>query len=289
MSSTLLPERLSLYLRLIRFDRPIGSFLLLWPTWWGLWLASGGEPRFGNLVIFTAGVFLMRSAGCIANDLADRDFDRHVARTRDRPLTSGAVSVGEAVVLGLLLALAAFVLVLQTNTLTVWMSVAGLALARVYPFMKRFTHLPQFGLGFAFSWGIPMAFTAERGELPPALWLVFTAAVLWSVVYDTFYAMVDREDDLRIGIRSTAILFDEADRTITGALQVLVLVLLVLTGRQFGLGLAYWIGLSVGAALFAWQQWLIRDRERGKCFSAFLNNNLFGLAVFAGIAFDYAP
>jgi 4-hydroxybenzoate polyprenyltransferase len=287
--STTPKERLSLYLRLIRFDRPIGSFLLLWPTWWGLWLASAGEPHFDNLVIFTAGVFLMRSAGCIANDLADRDFDRHVARTRDRPLTSGAVSVREAVVLGLLLALASFALVLQTNTLTVWMSVAGLALAAVYPFMKRFTHLPQFGLGFAFSWGIPMAFTAERGELPPALWLVFTAAVLWSVVYDTFYAMVDRDDDIRIGIRSTAILFDEADRTITAALQLMVLVLLVLTGRQFGLGLMYYIGLSVGAGLFAWQQWQIRDRERGKCFSAFLNNNLFGLAVFAGIAFDYAP
>lgn len=282
-------ERLSLYLRLIRFERPIGSFLLLWPTWWGLWLASAGEPRFDNLVIFTAGVFLMRSAGCIANDLADRDLDRHVARTRDRPLTSGAVSVGEALVLGLLLALASFALVLQTNTLTVWMSVAGLVLAAVYPFMKRFTHLPQFGLGVAFSWGIPMAFTAERGELPPAAWLVFTAAVLWSVVYDTFYAMVDRDDDIRIGIRSTAILFDEADRSITAALQVMVLVLLVLTGRQFGLGLAYWIGLGVGAALFAWQQWLIRGRERDKCFSAFLNNNLFGLVVFAGIAFHYAP
>ena len=289
MPSTTPTERLSLYLRLIRFDRPIGSFLLRWPTWWGLWLASAGEPHFNNLLIFTAGVFLMRSAGCIANDLADRDFDRHVARTRDRPLTSGAVSVREAVVLGLLLALASFALVLQTNTLTVWMSVAGLALTAVYPFMKRFTHLPQFGLGFAFSWGIPMAFTAERGELPPALWLVFTAAVLWSVVYDTFYAMVDRDDDIRIGIRSTAILFDEADRTITAALQLMVLVLLVLTGRQFNLGLMYYIGLSVGAALFAWQQWQIRNRERGKCFSAFLNNNLFGLAVFAGIAFDYAP
>ena len=282
-------ERLSLYLRLIRFDRPIGSFLLLWPTWWGLWLASDGNPSFDNLVIFTAGVFLMRSAGCIANDLADRDFDRHVARTRDRPLTSGAVSVKEAVTLAVLLALASFALVLQTNALTVWMSVGGLALAAVYPFMKRFTHLPQFGLGFAFSWGIPMAFTAEQDTLPPALWLLFTAAVLWSVVYDTFYAMVDREDDIRIGIRSTAILFDEADRKITGALQVLVLVLLVLTGRQFGLGLVYYVGLSVGAALFAWQQWQIRDRDRSKCFSAFLNNNLFGLAVFAGIAFDYAP
>lgn len=282
-------ERLSLYLRLIRFDRPIGSFLLLWPTWWGLWLASEGEPRFNNLVIFTAGVFLMRSAGCIANDLADRDFDRHVARTRDRPLTSGAVSVKEAVILAVLLSLASFALVLQTNTLTVWMSVGGLALAAFYPFMKRFTHLPQFGLGFAFSWGIPMAFTAERGELPPAAWLVFTAAVLWSVVYDTFYAMVDRDDDIRIGIRSTAILFDEADRAITGALQIIVLGLLVLTGRQFELGLAYWIGLGTGAALFAWQQWLIRERQRDKCFSAFLNNNLFGLAVFAGIAFSYAP
>ena len=287
MSSLPIKDRLTLYLRLIRFDRPIGSFLLLWPTWWGLWLASGGRPSRNNLLVFTLGVFLMRSAGCIANDLADRKFDQHVARTRDRPLASGAVSVTEAVVLAVLLALGAFGLVLLTNTLTVWMSVAGLALAMAYPFMKRFTHLPQFGLGVAFSWGIPMAFTAERGELPPALWLVFVAAVLWSVVYDTFYAMVDRDDDIRIGLRSTAILFDESDRAITAGLQALVLTLLVLAGRQFGLGAAFYAGLGIAAMLCLWQQWLIRGRERANCFNAFLNNNLVGLAVFAGIAFDY--
>jgi 4-hydroxybenzoate polyprenyltransferase len=282
-----LHERLALYLRLIRFERPIGTFLLLWPTWWGLWLAAGGPPSLRNLLIFTAGVFLMRSAGCVANDYADRHIDGHVERTRDRPLASRQVSEREALALGALLALAAFVLVLMTNALTVWLSLAGAVLAAAYPFLKRYTHLPQLALGLAFSWGIPMAFAAERGTLPPTLWLVFCAAVLWSVVYDTFYAMVDREDDVAIGVKSTAILFGDADRLITALLQAVVMLLLWLAGRQFGMGLPYTIALFAGALLFAWQQRLIRERDRARCFEAFLNNNLFGLAIFAGIASDY--
>jgi 4-hydroxybenzoate polyprenyltransferase len=280
--------RVRLWARLIRFDRPIGTLLLLWPTLWGLWLAGEGHPDLRNVLVFCAGVFLMRSAGCILNDVADRHFDRHVERTRERPLTAGEIGVGEALALAALLSAAAFALVLQTNRLTVWLSFAGLAIAAAYPYLKRHTHLPQVGLGIAFSWGIPMAFAAEQDALPPPMWLLFCAALVWSVVYDTFYAMVDREDDLRIGIRSTAILFDEADRGITAALQGLTLLLLILAGRQFGLGHGYHAGLAVGAALFAWQQWLIRKRAREDCFRAFLNNNLFGLAVFAGIAADYA-
>jgi 4-hydroxybenzoate polyprenyltransferase len=282
-----LRARLPLYLRLIRFDRPIGSFLLLWPTWWGLWFAAAGRPSLANLLIFTAGVFMMRSAGCVANDYADRHIDGHVERTRERPLASGQLGEREALAVGALLALAAFVLVLMTNALTVWLSFAALVFAAGYPFLKRYTHLPQVGLGIAFSWGIPMAFAAERQALPAPLWLLFCAAVLWSVVYDTFYAMVDRDDDLAIGVKSTAILFGDADRPITALLQVLVLLLLWLAGRQFGMGLPYSVALVGGAALFAWQQYLIRERERARCFRAFLNNNLFGLLVFAGIATDY--
>lgn len=282
-----LRERLPLYLRLIRFDRPIGTFLLLWPTWWGLWLAAEGRPSLSNLLIFTAGVFLMRSAGCVANDFADRHLDGHVERTRDRPLASGQVGEREAIALGATLVLAAFALVLLTNALTVALSVAGLVFALGYPYLKRVTHLPQFGLGVAFSWGIPMAFAAERGELPVASWLLFGAAALWSVVYDTFYAMVDRDDDLRIGIRSTAILFGTADRLVIAVLQALVLLLLWLAGTQFGMGVPYAAALLLGATLFAWQQFLTRDRGHEHCFRAFLNNNFFGLAVFAGIAADY--
>lgn len=281
-------ERLTLYLRLIRFDRPIGTFLLLWPTWWGLWLAGGGNPSLKNLLIFTCGVFLMRSAGCIVNDIADRNIDAHVERTRERPLARGLLGVREALLFGAALTLLAFVLVLMTNRETILLSVAGLGLASTYPFLKRHTHLPQVALGLAFSWGIPMAFAAETGALPPALWLVFCAAATWTIVYDTFYAMVDRDDDLKIGVKSTAILFGDADRAITAVLQLLVIWLLFLTGRQFDLGLSYYSALAAGALLFGYQQWLIRRRERAGCFRAFLNNNLFGLVIFAGIAADFA-
>ena len=259
-----IPARLDIWLRLIRFDRPIGSLLLLWPTLWGVWLAGEGTPSPKNVLIFVLGVFLMRSAGCILNDIADRDFDRHVERTRQRPLTSGEIGVAESLAVCVVLAMIAFLLVLQTNRLTVLLSVAGLALAAGYPYLKRHTHLPQIGLGLAFSWGIPMAFAAERGVLPAESWLLFCAAAVWSVVYDTFYAMVDRDDDLRIGVRSTAILFGDRDREFTSALQGLTLLLLVLVGREFGLGPVYYAALVTGAATFVWQQWLIRHRERDK-------------------------
>ncbi len=281
-----LTERFHLYLRLIRFDRPIGTLLLLWPTWWGLWLAASGHPSIANLLIFTSGVLLMRSAGCAMNDYADRHIDAHVERTRERPLASGLLSEGEALLVAAGLALCALVLVLQTNELTVWLSLAGVAIGATYPFLKRHTHLPQIGLGIAFSWGIPMAFAAEQNTVPASAWLVFCAALTWSVVYDTFYAMVDRADDLKIGVKSTAILFGEADRFITAALQVLVLVLLALVGREFALGAVYFASLFVGGLLCVYQQWLISERKREGSFAAFLNNNLFGFVIFAGIAAD---
>ena len=212
--------------------------------------------------------------------------DAHVERTRERPLASGLLSEGEALLVAAGLALCALVLVLQTNELTVWLSLAGVAIAATYPFLKRHTHLPQIGLGIAFSWGIPMAFAAEQNTVPPSAWLVFCAALTWSVVYDTFYAMVDRVDDLKLGVKSTAILFGEADRFITAALQVLVLVLLALVGREFALGPVYFASLFAGGLLCVYQQWLISERKRAGCFAAFLNNNLFGFAIFAGIAGD---
>lgn len=285
-SMTALSQRTALYLQLIRLDRPIGSLLLLWPTWWALWLASDGRPSWANLAIFTLGVFLTRSAGCIVNDYADRDFDRHVKRTSNRPLTTGAVGEREALVFALLLTAIAFALVLLTNPLTIALSFAAVGLAVIYPFMKRYTHVPQMVLGLAFSWGIPMAFAAETNALPGAMWLLFVAAVLWTVVYDTFYAMCDRDDDLKVGIRSTAILFGRADRLITAALQVVVLALLALCAEPFGLGNTYYLGLLVAALIAGYQQWLIRERERMACFRAFLNNNWFGAAVFVGIVAD---
>ena len=279
-------SRTSLYLELIRLDRPIGSLLLLWPTWWGLWLAAGGLPSIANLAIFTAGVFLTRSAGCIVNDFADRDFDRHVKRTSERPLTSGRISSREALTFAAILTAIAFALVLLTNLLTIMLSFAAASLAFMYPFMKRYTHLPQFVLGLAFSWGIPMAFAAETGTLPASVWPLFIAAVLWTVVYDTFYAMCDRDDDLKVGIRSTAILFGNADRLITALLQVVVLVLLALCAKPFGLGDTYYLALGAAALIAAYQQWLIRERERMACFRAFLNNNWFGAVIFLGIVID---
>jgi len=283
---TTITDRLRLYLQLIRMDRPIGSLLLLWPTWWGLWLAGDGQPGLSNIVIFTLGVFLTRSAGCVINDYADREFDRHVKRTQERPLTSGKISSKEALGVGGLLLLIAFLLVIQTNLLTVQLSVAAVFIASAYPFMKRHTHWPQLVLGFAFSWGIPMAFAAEQAPLNSAMWLLFTAAVIWTVVYDTFYAMVDRDDDLKIGIRSTAILFAQHDRLITALLQVAVLALLTACANRFGLGAFYYAGVTAGGLIFVYQQWLIRERDRLACFRAFLNNNYFGLAIFAGIVTD---
>lgn len=281
-------SRLLDYTRLLRFDRPIGSLLLLWPTYWALWLAAGGaHPAWQNIVIFTLGVFFMRAAGCAINDYADREWDRHVKRTRDRPLTSGRIHPWEAVALFLGLSLISFLMVvLFTNALTLYLSFGGVILAFIYPFMKRYTHLPQLFLGAAFSWAIPMAWAAEAGTLSPLTWLLFTANLLWTVAYDTFYAMVDRDDDLKVGIKSTAILFGDADRAIIALLQAMVVLILVLVGRQAGLGLFYYLGVTAMAALFVWQQYLTRERGRDECFRAFLNNNWAGCAVFAGLILD---
>ena len=275
------------YARLMRINKPIGTLLLLWPTLWALWLAAEGMPRWDLLVIFTLGVFLMRSAGCVINDFADRKIDGHVARTRERPLATGEVTAKQSLLLFALLCLLAFGLVLLTNPLTIKLSLGGLALAFCYPFTKRFTQLPQVVLGAAFAWSIPMAFAAQKGELSQTIWLVYIAVVLWTLVYDTFYAMVDRDDDLRIGVKSTAILFGEQDRAITAFLQVLTLVALVLVGRRFELTTPYFISLGFAAALFAYQQWLIRYRERNACFKAFLNNNWVGLVVLLGVVASY--
>ena len=281
-------ERLPLYLKLMRADRPIGTLLLLWPTLWALWLAAAGLPRWDLLVIFALGVFLMRSAGCVINDYADRDFDGRVARTASRPLATGAVTKKEALILFAALCALAFVLVLFTNRMTILLSLVAVALAGLYPFMKRYTHLPQVVLGAAFGWSIPMAFAAQTGSIPQGAWLVFIANLLWTVVYDTFYAMVDRDDDIKIGIKSTAILFGDDDKLITGCLQICVLFTLMLVGSQFHLGYWYYVALIGVAGLFVYQQLLIRERQRDACFRAFLHNNWVGLTIFGGIALHYS-
>ena len=276
------------YVKLMRLDKPIGILLLLWPTLWALWLAAKGIPRIDLLIIFTLGVIVMRSAGCVINDYADRNIDSQVHRTQHRPLTTGAVSSKEALALFFVLCLIAFGLVLQTNAFTIKLSVIGLVLAFIYPFMKRYTHLPQVVLGAAFAWSVPMAFAAQSGLLTPEVGLLYLAVVLWTVVYDTFYAMVDRDDDVKIGVKSTAILFGDQDRFITGALQITVLLTLALVGSRLELGLYYYAGLLVAGLLFAYQQFLIRDYRPGECFSAFLNNIWVGAAIFIGIAVDAA-
>ena len=277
---------LGAYARLMRLDRPIGTWLLLWPTLWAVWLAADGRPRASTFVVFVLGVVLMRAAGCTINDWADRDLDPHVARTRDRPIAIGAIAPRSALLLFAVLLLAAFLLVLTQNPLTVRLAFVGAALAAVYPFMKRITHLPQLVLGAAFAWAVPMAYAATRGFVPREAWVLFTATLFWTAAYDTIYAMVDRADDRRIGIRSTAILFGDLDRFVIGVLQAAFLLALVLIGREARLGPAYEWGLTVAAVLLVWQQWLIRRRAPAACFAAFLNNNYVGLAVFAGIALD---
>jgi len=280
-------SRLSDYARLLRIDRPIGSLLLLWPTYWALWLAGEGSPDIGNVIVFTLGVFFMRAAGCAINDFADRDWDKHVKRTQDRPLTAGRIKAWEAVALFAGLCLISFLMVVFfTNTLTLYLSFGGALLAFIYPFMKRYTHLPQLFLGAAFSWAIPMAWAAEAGSISQMAWLLFTANVLWTVAYDTFYAMVDRDDDLKVGIKSTAILFGEADRAIVAILQTMVVIILMIIGNQADLGTLYYLGLVAMACLFIYQQFLARERSREGCFKAFLNNNWAGFAVFTGLVID---
>ena len=280
-------SRLREYARLMRLDRPIGIWLLMWPVLWALWLSSGGHPDERLFVIFVIGTFVMRSAGCVMNDFADREFDPHVRRTADRPLARQAVSPAEALGLFAMLALVALALVIPLNRPTQVLALIGGVLAVTYPFLKRFFSLPQAYLGLAFSWSVPMAFAAQTGELPLVAWVLFVSGVLWTTAYDTMYAMVDREDDLVIGIRSSAILFGRADRLVVGALQAGALAGLAFAGSLAGLGRWYWVGLGAAALLAVHQQVLIKDREPQACFRAFLNNNLFGLVVFVGIALDY--
>jgi 4-hydroxybenzoate polyprenyltransferase len=280
-------EKLYQYAHLMRLHKPIGILLLMWPTAWALWVAGEGYPNPLVVFVFASGVLLMRSAGCVINDYADRDIDPHVTRTRERPIAAGKVTPKEALILCAVLCLAAFGLVLLMNSLTVWLSLGGGFLAVTYPFMKRYTHLPQVYLGAAFGWAVPMAFAAQTGGVPKTAWLLFVATILWATAYDTMYGMVDREDDLKIGVKSTAILFGESDRLITGVIQVLFLLALVLAGQSAGLGGYYYFGLLLAAGLLLYQQFLIREREPSACFQAFLNNNWVGAAVFGGIVLDY--
>ena len=276
------------FIQLTRMDKPIGIYLLLWPTLWALWVAAKGVPSLSNLLIFVLGVILTRAGGCVINDFADRKVDGHVKRTEQRPLVSGKISSKEALVFFALLMGASFLLVLCTNTPTILLSFGGLALAATYPFMKRYTYYPQVVLGAAFSWGMPMAFTAETGSVPAAAWLLYIANLLWTVGYDTYYAMTDREDDLKVGVKSTAILFGDADRVIILTLQCLALVCLLLAGSYFELGGWFHLGLLAAAACFVWEFWYTRDRDPQRCFKAFLHNHWAGLAIFIGIVLNYA-
>ena len=277
-------HRLSLYWALVRGDRPIGWLLLLWPTWWGLWLAAGGVPPLWPLLVFSAGVWLTRSAGCVINDYADRWLDPQVARTRDRPLATGAVSGREALVVFAALMLVAFALVLTLNRLTIALSAVGVLLAASYPYLKRYTDLPQVYLGMAFGWGIPMAFAALQGHVPPLAWLLYVANIFWATAYDTWYAMVDREDDIRAGARSTAILFGDMDLVAQGLLYGLMFAALAFVGQRAGLGLPYWSALGLAVLLVAWEFRIARHREPAACFRAFLHNHWVGATIFAGIA-----
>lgn len=277
-------SKLAAYCRLMRIDKPIGTVLLLWPTLWALWLAADGVPPLNVLLVFTLGVITMRAAGCVINDFADRKIDGHVKRTRLRPLPSGAVTSREAKLLFAGLVLVSFALVLTMNRMTILLSFGGLALAWMYPFMKRHTHLPQVVLGAAFGWAIPMGWAAVSESVPLVCWLLFFANVCWTVAYDTLYAMVDRDDDLKIGVKSTAILFGRFDKLIVGLLQLATLALMALVGWLSGLGGAFWWSMLLAVGLFVYQQQQVAGRDRDACFKAFLNNNYVGMVLFAGIA-----
>ena len=283
-----LTQRLPDFLKLMRFDKPIGTFLVLWPTLWGLWIAAKGVPDLKVLVIFILGVILMRAAGCVINDYADRKIDGHIGRTKERPLVTGRIHKDEALVLFGCLCMTSLVLVLFTNKFTVILSLGALLLAACYPYMKRHTYLPQMVLGAAFAWSIPMGFAAQTNTIPPDAWLLYVSTILWVVAYDTFYAMVDRKEDIKIGVKSTAILFGDADKIMTGTLQGLMILTMILVGQKFEMGVLYYLGLVAATSLFAYQQYLIRDRKEALCFKAFLNNNWVGAVIFLGIALDYA-
>lgn len=282
-----LTNKLAACLELTRLDRPIGIWLLLWPTLWALWIAAEGRPHPWIVMVFVLGVILMRSAGCVLNDYADRHFDGHVRRTANRPIPAGRVSAREALVLATALMLIALALVLTLNPLTIGLAVIGALLAAVYPFMKRHTYLPQVHLGLAFGWSIPMAFAAQAEVLPPVTWLLLIANVLWAIAYDTMYAMVDRKDDIRIGVKSTAILFGREDRLIIGIIQALFLAVLVIIGINIHLGGMFYVGVAAASGLAVYQQYLIKDREPEACFNAFLNNHWLGAAVFMGLLSHY--
>jgi len=287
LTKAFVADRLLQYARLARLDRPIGNFLLLWPMLWALWLAAEGFPDPLVFTVFVLGVLVMRAAGCVINDYADRNVDGHVKRTTHRPMARGAVSEREALTLFAGLCLVAFALVLLMNTLTVLLALVAVVLAATYPFAKRYTHLPQVHLGAAFGWAVPMAFAAQTGTVPAIAWLVFITAVLWATVYDTQYAMVDRDDDVKIGVKSTAVLFGDLDRLIIGLLQALMTLTLVFIGLRAELGAPYYVALVIATLLFVYQQWLIRERSREGCFQAFLNNNVYGGVVFVGILLSY--
>lgn len=287
MKLLLKKENLENYWLLMRFNRPIGVFLLLWPTYWALLIAGEGRPDILVCVVFTLGVILMRAAGCVINDYADRKVDPLVKRTKDRPIANGSVHPHEALQLFFVLIVAAFLLVLLMNSLTIWLALAAVFLAALYPFMKRYTHLPQVFLGLAFGMSVPMAFAAQAGSLSPVAGLLFVATAIWAVVYDTMYAMVDREDDIKIGVKSTAILFAEADKIWIGIFQGLLFFTFYLIGQKAELAGFYIISLLVALGLSIYQQYLIRNREPQKCLAAFLNNNYLGMAIFIGILADY--
>ena len=280
-------ERLGLYAKLVRLDKPIGTLLLLWPTLWALWIAADGKPSLKLIVIFSLGTLLMRSAGCAINDFADRDFDLHVERTKNRPLTSGKISTKEALAVASMLALLAFLLVLQTNDLTVALSFVALFFAASYPYTKRFFAIPQAYLGVAFGFGIPMAFAAQTGAVPMLAWIMVLANIFWEISYDTEYAMVDRNDDLKLGLNTSAVLFADFDVAAIMICYALVIGILALIGVSLGFGWIYYVVLAIAAAIMTYHYFLIRERDRAKCFYAFRHNNWVGGAIFAGIVAHY--
>jgi 4-hydroxybenzoate polyprenyltransferase len=282
-----LVRQLRNYSKLMRLDKPIGIWLLLWPTLWALWLAGAGAPDQGLFVIFVVGVVVMRSAGCVLNDYADRNIDPYVERTRTRPIASGAVAPMEALTLFVALGLIAIGLASMLNTPARLLATIAAALTVAYPFVKRFVSVPQFVLGAAFGWAVPMVFAAQTGNTPELAWLIFGTAMIWAVIYDTFYAMVDRADDIKVGVKSTAILFGEADLFVIGGLQVLMLFALILIGVRAGLGFWYYLSVAAAAVLMGWHQWLARDRQPAGCFAAFLHNHLIGMVIFIGIVLHY--
>ena len=291
MSGNIAPELVAQvrnYGKLMRVDKPIGIWLLLWPTLWALWLAGEGHPNQGLFVVFIVGVFVMRSAGCVLNDYVDRNIDPYVERTRTRPIASGAVAPLEALTLFVALGLIAIGLATMLNRPAQLLAIVAAGLTVAYPFVKRFVSIPQFILGAAFGWAVPMAFAAQTGQVPQLAWIVFGAAIIWAVIYDTFYAMVDREDDRKIGVKSTALLFGDADLFVIAGLQLIMLLALIFIGTRAELGFWYYLSVACAACLMAYHQWLARDRQPAGCFAAFLNNHYIGLVVFIGIVLHYS-